>query len=456
MQKIPVSVVVMTKNEERNIAKVPEGAGRVRRSLRHRLAAPTRRARWPPRWARRWWTSSGTASIRRKQWCLEQLPFSHPVVLYVDADEEMTPALASAPACRASRPAPAAPCPSTLRVLRPQAATRPPRLTGWRCWPRPLRLGFLDGKAGFDYAVARAMYYWQIRIRIKTEEIRKARQACRGWRRQGGGGSGEMIPARRFHAGPARGRMSRMRRMRRMSGHASETRLARCSGWTCSHWRPASAAARADGAALVAGPGFPVPLVAAVRLWVPALAAAAVRRARRRQALIRPSATVTYPWKVDIGEHAWIGDDAVIYWGRCTSARTPWCRSAATFAPPTMTRTNPTSRCASARCASRTAPGSPPTCSSPGVTVGREAVVGARSSVFRDLPPAMICHGTPCRPCVRADGSAHEDPDLRHQLRPRTDRHRQVQRGDGRMAGRPRTQRQRGHGAALLSAMAGA
>ncbi|WZB63939.1 hypothetical protein WJ970_15860 [Achromobacter xylosoxidans] len=38
------------------------------------------------------------------------------------------------------------------------------------------RLGFLDGKAGFDYAVARAMYYWQ--IRIKTEEIRKARQAC--------------------------------------------------------------------------------------------------------------------------------------------------------------------------------------------------------------------------------------------------------------------------------------
>ena len=43
------------------------------------------------------------------------------------------------------------------------------------------------------------------------------------------------------------------------------------------------------------------------------------------------------------------------------------------------------------------------------MTVGREAVVGARSSVFRDLPPAMICHGTPCRPCVRADGSAHED-----------------------------------------------
>ncbi|MNT30191.1 hypothetical protein D3C72_1659720 [compost metagenome] len=36
------------------------------------------------------------------------------------------------------------------------------------------RLGFLDGKAGYDYAVARAMYYWQ--IRIKTEEILKAKR----------------------------------------------------------------------------------------------------------------------------------------------------------------------------------------------------------------------------------------------------------------------------------------
>lgn len=37
----------------------------------------------------------------------------------------------------------------------------------------------------------------------------------------------------------------------------------------------------------------------------------------------------------------------------------------------------------------------------PGVTVGEGAVVGARSSVFRDLPPWQICHGTPAR-AVRA------------------------------------------------------
>jgi hypothetical protein len=45
------------------------------------------------------------------------------------------------------------------------------------------RLGFLDGKAGYDYAVARAMYYWQ--IRIKTEEIRKARLASAAAARDG-------------------------------------------------------------------------------------------------------------------------------------------------------------------------------------------------------------------------------------------------------------------------------
>jgi putative colanic acid biosynthesis acetyltransferase WcaF len=30
-------------------------------------------------------------------------------------------------------------------------------------------------------------------------------------------------------------------------------------------------------------------------------------------AIIRPSVTVTYPWKVSIGDHAWVGDDVVLY-----------------------------------------------------------------------------------------------------------------------------------------------
>ena len=34
----------------------------------------------------------------------------------------------------------------------------------------------------------------------------------------------------------------------------------------------------------------------------------------------------------------------------------------------------------------------------PGVTIGRGAVVGAGSLVTNDLPPGMICYGSPCKP----------------------------------------------------------
>jgi putative colanic acid biosynthesis acetyltransferase WcaF len=34
----------------------------------------------------------------------------------------------------------------------------------------------------------------------------------------------------------------------------------------------------------------------------------------------------------------------------------------------------------------------------PGVTIGQGCVVGARSSVFTDLPPWQVCYGSPARP----------------------------------------------------------
>jgi putative colanic acid biosynthesis acetyltransferase WcaF len=39
----------------------------------------------------------------------------------------------------------------------------------------------------------------------------------------------------------------------------------------------------------------------------------------------------------------------------------------------------------------------------PGVTIGDNSVVGARSSVFHDMPAGMVCQGYPCRP-VRPRG----------------------------------------------------
>ncbi|VDZ82552.1 putative acyl transferase [Kluyvera intermedia] len=32
-----------------------------------------------------------------------------------------------------------------------------------------------------------------------------------------------------------------------------------------------------------------------------------------KNVVIRPSVKITYPWKLTIGDYAWVGDDAVLY-----------------------------------------------------------------------------------------------------------------------------------------------
>jgi putative colanic acid biosynthesis acetyltransferase WcaF len=119
--------------------------------------------------------------------------------------------------------------------------------------------------------------------------------------------------------------------------------------------------------------------------------------------IIRPSVTIPYPWKVQIGDHSWIGDDAVLY----------------SFAEISIGKNVVISQksylCAGThdyRSASFEIQAFPITIEdeawlaadvfvAPGITVGRGAVVGSRSSVFTDLPEMMICVGSPARP-VRA------------------------------------------------------
>ena len=119
-----------------------------------------------------------------------------------------------------------------------------------------------------------------------------------------------------------------------------------------------------------------------------------------KRALIRPSVTVTYPWKVKIGDYSQIGDDVVIY----------------SFAPITIGNDVVVSQksylCAGThdfRSASFDIQTSPIIIEdqvwlaadvfvAPGVTVGRGTVVGARSSVFKSLPEMMICTGCPAQP----------------------------------------------------------
>jgi len=93
---IPVSVIVMTRNEADNIAACLAGLGDFAQVFvvdsastdgTAELAAQIGAEVVPFRWDGRY--------PKKKQWCLDRLPFRHDWVLYVDADERVTPALAA-------------------------------------------------------------------------------------------------------------------------------------------------------------------------------------------------------------------------------------------------------------------------------------------------------------------------------------------------------------------------
>jgi putative colanic acid biosynthesis acetyltransferase WcaF len=118
---------------------------------------------------------------------------------------------------------------------------------------------------------------------------------------------------------------------------------------------------------------------------------------------IRPTARITYPWKLIIGDYSWIGDDAVIYnladviigAHVALAHRVYLCTgmheiSRATFdiyALPVVLEDQvwlPNDVFVA-----------------PGVTIGRGAVIGARSTVLTDMPAGMVCVGYPAKP-IRA------------------------------------------------------
>jgi putative colanic acid biosynthesis acetyltransferase WcaF len=118
-----------------------------------------------------------------------------------------------------------------------------------------------------------------------------------------------------------------------------------------------------------------------------------------RNVLIRPGVRVTFPWKVAIGDHSWIGDNVTLYSiatitiGEhsvvsqeaylCTATHDhsdisfPLVASPITVEPESWI-------------AARAFVG-------PGVRIGRGAVVGACSLLLSDVPPAAIVTGVPAR-----------------------------------------------------------
>lgn len=118
-----------------------------------------------------------------------------------------------------------------------------------------------------------------------------------------------------------------------------------------------------------------------------------------RCVIIRPTARFTYPWKVEIGDHSWVGDDVVFYsfeqirlGAHCVvSQKSYLCTGSHEVTDPTFKLTTAPITLGNGVWVATDC------FIAPGVTIGANTVVGARSSVFRDLPPGMVCVGSPCR-----------------------------------------------------------
>lgn len=118
-----------------------------------------------------------------------------------------------------------------------------------------------------------------------------------------------------------------------------------------------------------------------------------------KNVIIRPTVTITYPWKVNIGKNCMIGDDVNLYSlgeieignnvvvsQKCYLASASHDYDKESF-PIWSKKITIADGCWLAT----------DVYIGPGVTIGENTVVGARSSVFKDLPTNKICVGTPAQ-----------------------------------------------------------
>ncbi|MFC4700841.1 putative colanic acid biosynthesis acetyltransferase [Glaciecola siphonariae] len=123
--------------------------------------------------------------------------------------------------------------------------------------------------------------------------------------------------------------------------------------------------------------------------------------------IIRPSVRITYPWKLRIGDYSWIGDEVCLYTlGEieigsntvisqkcyiCTGSHEYTSEAFDIYAQKITIKDQ--------------AWLATDVFVAPGVSIGEGTVVGARSSVFNDLPEGMICIGNPAKPLRKRDSN---------------------------------------------------
>ena len=116
-----------------------------------------------------------------------------------------------------------------------------------------------------------------------------------------------------------------------------------------------------------------------------------------RGVVIKPQVKILFPWKLTIGDFAWIGEEVFILnfepvtigAHSCISQRAFLCGGSHDYRKPEMPYRN------APICVSDGAWIGAQVFVAPGVTIGAEAVVTAGSVVTRNQPAGMICGGHP-------------------------------------------------------------
>jgi putative colanic acid biosynthesis acetyltransferase WcaF len=116
--------------------------------------------------------------------------------------------------------------------------------------------------------------------------------------------------------------------------------------------------------------------------------------------VIKPRVNIHLPWKLELGDHCWIGEECFILnfekvsVGKhaCLSQRTLLCGGNHNFRSPAFEyRNGPITIGDGAWLGAQSIV-------APNVTLGVDCVVIAGSKVFRSLPAGMVCGGDPCEP----------------------------------------------------------
>lgn len=119
-----------------------------------------------------------------------------------------------------------------------------------------------------------------------------------------------------------------------------------------------------------------------------------------KNVIIRPSAKITYPWKLTIGDNAWIGDNVDLYTlgeidigsNTVISQKSYLCTASHDY-----TKENFDIYQRKIVIEDEVWIASD-VFIAPGITIGSGAVIGARSTVLSDMPAGMICYGYPAKP----------------------------------------------------------